>query len=280
MQKLNRKLLNLRRFKMKIIDSYYSKKNIWLYLLDLVIQNAKAGLRAEASRGYLGVLWWVIEPVMYMTVFYVAFAHLLNRGDENYAIFLLTGLIVWKWFHATISTGANSLLANAGLMNQVYVPKIIFPLTQIAVNTFKFLIILALLLGFLQFTAARVNWVWTLLPVLVLTQMTLIVAVTTLIAAIMPFIPDLRFILDNVLMMFLFLSGIFYNIDRLPENVRGYLLLNPMAALIAMYRRVLIEGLPPDWKQIFAIVSLSVALMVPAVWLFRRFDRVYPKIIF
>ena len=135
------------------------------YLADLIMQKARAGLRAEASRGYLGVLWWVLEPVMYMSVLYVAFAHLLNRGDENFVIFLLTGLIVWKWFHATINTGANSLMVHAGLMNQIYVPKIVFPLTNVTVNTFKFLVILSLLLCFLQFTPARVTWTWILLPV-------------------------------------------------------------------------------------------------------------------
>ena len=114
--------------------SIYSNHRGWHYLTDLIIQKARAGLRAEASRGYLGVLWWVIEPVMYMSVFYVAFAHLLKRGDENFVIFLLVGLIVWKWFHATLSTGGNSLMVSAGLMNQIYVPKIIFPLTKHSFN--------------------------------------------------------------------------------------------------------------------------------------------------
>lgn len=273
-------MTNWSAFEMQFNNTLCSSQGKWRDLIDLVIQNARAGLRAEASRGYLGVLWWVIEPVMYMSVFYVAFAHLLNRGDLNYVIFLLTGLIVWKWFHATLSTGANSLVANAGLMNQVYVPKIVFPLTNIAVNTFKFFIILSLLLVFLQFTAARVTWSWALLPALILTQLLFIMAVTILLSAIMPFFPDLRFILDNVLMMFLFLSGIFFDIAKLPANAQRYLMLNPMAAMIAMYRKVLLEGLPLDWQQVSGILVFSAVVMIVAVWLFRRFDRVYPKIIF
>ena len=247
--------------------------------MDLVLQKARAGLRAEASRGYLGVLWWVIEPVMYMCVFYVAFAHLLKRGDENFVIFLLTGLIAWKWFQSTLNTGANSLIANAGLMNQVYVHKLIFPLTNVAVNTFKFLIILTLLLLFLQFTAAKVTLAWALLPVLVLVQLYLIVAVTCLLAAVMPFFPDLKVILDNVLMMFLFLSGIFFDVEKLPADVQAYLLLNPMAVLIVLYRKVLLEGVPPDWLPLRWVVSFSTVVMLVAVLIIHRFDRVYPKIV-
>ena len=265
---------------MLLNNTNYSRQVKCRHLMELVIQKSIAGLRAEASRGYLGVLWWVIEPVTYMTIFYFAFAHLFHRGDENFIMFLLTGLITWKWFATTFNTGANSLIANVGLMNQVYLPKIIFPLTGIAINTFKFLIILIILIIILQFTSAKVTWAWTLLPVLVLSQLLMIVAVTSLLAAIMPFFPDLRVILDNILMMIFFLSGIFFDISRLPDSVQGYFWLNPMALLVTMYRKLLLDGVPPDLEQLLLITSSSLAILVLAVWLFRRFDRIYPKIIF
>jgi lipopolysaccharide transport system permease protein len=250
------------------------------YFIDLVLQRAQAGLRAEASRGYLGVLWWVIEPGMYMGIFYILMAHLFNRGDENFIMFLLVGLIVWKWFGTTVSAAANSLMANSGLINQVYLPKIIFPLTAIVINTFKFLIILLLFLVFLQFLPAKPSWAWALLPVLIFSQLLLITAVGSLSAAIMPFFPDFRVIIDNVLMMLFFMSGIFFDIGQLPETVKGYLIINPMALLIMMYRKLLIEGALPDFQQIAWIMSFSLAILMLALWLFRRFDRVYPKVVF
>lgn len=249
-------------------------------LSDLVVQKAKAGLRAEASRGYLGVLWWIIEPVMYMTVFYIAFARLMNRGDDNFVVFLLTGLIVWKWFASTLNTGANSLMVNANLMNQVYVPKIVFPLVNISVNTFKFLIILILLLFFLQFTTVKATWTWLFLPILVFIQLFFVVATTSLFSAILPFFPDLKVILDNVLMMFLFLSGIFYDISKMPTELQNYLMLNPMAVLILMYRNVLLKGITPNWYYVFMIFMISLILLFISILIFRRFDRIYPKIVF
>ncbi len=249
------------------------------YFFDLILQRARAGLRAEASRGYLGMLWWILEPILYMAIFYIVFAHLLPRGDENFIVFLLSGLIVWKWFHSTVITGSNSLMANAGLMNQVYLPKIIFPLTAVAINTFKFLIILSLFLIFLQFTTAKTSLIWGLLPVLILTQLLLIVAVTSLFAAIMPFFPDLKVIMENILMMFLFLSGIFFDISKLPESIQGYLWLNPMAVMISMYRKLLLGGTSPDWHQLLGVTLFSILIMGAAVWLLLRFDRLYPKII-
>ena len=264
---------------MNININFLSRERNWRYFIDLVFQKAWAGLRAEASRGYLGVLWWVLEPVMYMFVFYIVFVHLFKRGDDNFILFLLTGLIVWKWFHATVIAGSNSLMVNAGLMNQVYLPKIVFPLTAIATNTFKFLIIFTLFLIFLQFTSIKPSLIWALLPVLILAQLLLIIAVTSLLAAIIPFFPDLRVILENIMMMFLFLSGIFFDISRLPASVQNYFWLNPMAVLISMYRKLLLKGGLPDWQLLLLVMAFSFLTMLLAVWLFHRFDRVYPKII-
>ena len=194
-------------------------------------------------------------------------------------MFLLTGLISWKWFQATVNTGGSSLMVNVGLMNQVYLPKIIFPLANIAVNTFKFLIIILLFLVFLQFSSIKPSLTWTLLPVLIFTQLLLITSVTCLLAAVMPFFPDLRLIIDNILIMFFFSSGIFFDINNLPSSIQGYLCLNPMATLINMYRRILLNGALPDWYQLLAIIIFSCITLVLAMWFFRHFDRVYPKII-
>ncbi len=248
-------------------------------IADIVFQKAKAGLRAEASRGYLGMLWWVIEPIMYMTVFYIAFAHLYHRGNADYVLFLLIGLITWKWFQSTVNTGANSLIANIGVMNQVYISKIVFPLTYVAINTFKFLIVLLLFITFTQFRAIDVSMVWGYLPLLVFVQLILIIAVTCFLAAIMPFFPDLRFILDNILILIFFLSGIFFNIKNLPQHLQKYLQLNPMADLIIMYRNLITQGIPPDWQQVYIITLSSIALLLLSILLLNRFDRIYPKII-
>ncbi len=249
------------------------------YLFDLVFQKARAGLRVEASRGYLGVLWWIIEPLMYMSVFYVVFAHIFKRGDENFILFLLTGLIVWKWFLSTINTGAASLMANVGLMNQVYLPKIVFPLTAVAIATFKFLIIASLFFIFVQFTPIKPSLNWLLLPLIVITQLYFNISIACFFSAIMPFIPDLRVILDNLLMMLLFASGIFFDLATFPDRIQKYLMFNPVALLIHMYRELLLKGISPNGYQFLYIILLSSLLLSVAIVILNRFDREYPKII-
>ena len=255
----------------------YNLQNL-KHALDLIKQISKADLRTEASRGYLGVLWWIIEPVLYMGTFYIVFSHIIRSGDGNYVFFLLTGLVVWKWFNTTIIVGSNSLMVNVGLMNQVYVPKIIFPLTVIVTNTVKFFIIFILFLVFLCF-ASTPSLSWFSVITVIFVQTIFTISVTCLLSSIIPFFPDLRQLLDNILLVLLFLSGVFLNLSQFPERIQKILFLNPMAVIISMYRKVLLDNSLPDWNKLLFVVLFSIPIFLLAFWLLNRFDRIYPKII-
>lgn len=248
--------------------------------LDITLFKTLAELKAEASRSYLGFIWWVLEPLLYMGVFYIVFAVLLERGGgRDYVFFLLIGLTVWKWFAGSIGYGAGAIIANRWLMQQVYIPKHVFLHVSLLVNTAKFLIVFALLLVFLLLFGNGVLVTWWLIPALLLVQILLHGALAGLLAAITPFLPDLRIITDNVLMLFFFLSGIFFDISGLDEQVRTLVYLNPMALLIDAYRDVLLRGVQPPWVGLALVAVLSMGGYLLVLRLIRRFDRLYPKII-
>ncbi len=247
--------------------------------LDLIFYKVYAELRAEASRAYLGLLWWVLEPVLYMAAFYVVFGVIFQRGGEDFVVYLLCGLVPWKWFDASVKQASNSIGANRALMQQVYLPKLVFPTVVVLSNSVKFLVVLLLLLGFLVVYGVPLQPTWLALPAVVLTQLLVIVAVGTALAAVVPFFPDLKIIIANGLMLLLFLSGIFFTAADVPESLRFYFFMNPMAVLIDAYRAVLIEGAWPDFGRM-GVVAVCSVIVLGWVWrMFMRFDRVYPKVV-
>ena len=249
------------------------------HYLDLIWYKSMAELRAEAARAYLGFLWWIVEPVMYMVAFYIVFALIFQRGGEDFVPFLLCGLVAWKWFGSTVSQCANSIPSNAGLMNQVYIPKYLFPAIVIIVGTIKFLVVLALLLVFLIVYGVSPSETWLVVPFILGIQFILIAAVSGLVAAIVPVVPDIRLMLDNVLMLFFFLSGIFFDIKEVPEDIRSILLLNPMAVIIDSLRVALIDNQWPDMAALLLVLLFSLAALWLVGRLLKRYDRIYPKIL-
>ncbi|HHJ19892.1 MAG TPA: ABC transporter permease [Gammaproteobacteria bacterium] len=245
----------------------------------LIKQKSIADLISEARQGYIGILWWVAEPVLYMSVFYLIFVVLLHRGGKDNVAFLLTGMVVWKWFASSIIQCAGCISLNIGLIRQVYVPKIIFPGTVLLTSTIKFLIVFLLLVGFLMLTGKSPHVTWLSLPLLIFVQMLLMLALGSFLAAIVPFFPDLKLIVDNSMILLFFLSGVFFDVSSAPARLKAWLSLNPMAWIILSYRQVLLNASWPDWFFIATVCTLSLMLLILDCMLLRRYDRVYAKMV-
>ena len=248
--------------------------------IDLIVHKSIADIRAEASRAYLGFLWWFLEPVMYMMVFYLVFQSGLRSGGEGFIPFLLSGLVVWKWFVSAVQGGSAALARNAVVIQHIYLPKYIFPCVVILSNTYKFIVILPIFLFFLIVAFhAQPGIAWLLIPLMILVQLLFIMAVTILVAAIIPFAQDLRMLLDNIIVMLFFMSGIFYDITTMSGVTRDLLMLNPMAIIITDYRLILLHGEMPQWQGLLYVILLSLILLALALFVINKFDRIYPKII-
>jgi len=249
------------------------------FYFELICYKAMAELKAESSRSYLGFFWWILEPALYMVAFYIVFALVFQRGGAGFIPFLLCGLVVWKWFGSVVSGSANVILSSSALIRQVYIPKYLLPVTVLLNSTMKFLIVMCLFILFLLLYGIVPTVAWLSLPMVIIAQFLFIACVAGFTAAVVPLLPDIKLILDNVLMLLFFISGVFFDISLAPDNVKTYLILNPMAVIIESYRVVLINGVWPDFFALSIILFISVLLLAGTYRIFKYYDRVYPKIL-
>ena len=247
--------------------------------LDLIIYKVFTDLRAEAAKTYVNYLWWVLDPILSMLVFYVVFGLLLKKGGSDFVAFLLIGLTTWNWYTQTLSHAGNSIIGGKGLMNQVYIPKLVFPLVNLLTDLTKFIVVLFVLLIFLWLTGYGVTVAYLALPAVLGTQLLLIMALSLIVALIVPWVPDFKLVISHLLNLQFFMSGIFFDISSLPMPYANWILFNPMACLIMDYRAILMVGEWPHWLRLGLIALLSLMLLLSLKPLLRRWDRLYPRIV-
>ncbi|WP_165903345.1 ABC transporter permease [Thiobaca trueperi] len=248
-------------------------------MIDLVLYKTYADLRAEAAKTYVNYLWWVLDPILSMLVFYVVFGFIFHRGGEGYVPFLLTGLVAWTWYNQTLSHAGSTILNGKGLINQVYVPKLVFPLVTFLTDLTKFAVVLCVLLLFLLISGYSPSASWLALPLVLLTQLLLCMALGLVLAAIVPYLPDLKLLVGHLLHLQFFLSGVFYSANDIPEPYRFWFFLNPMASLIHDYHVILLKGGWPHWGRLTVIALLSLLVLTLATILIQRLDQVYPRLV-
>lgn len=247
--------------------------------LELALYRSSAELRVEASRNYIGILWWIAEPLLYLATFYLVFAVGFRAGGADFVPFLLCGLVPWKWFGSTVTTGANAIVSNQALVQQVYLPKTLLVVTVLLANFWKYLIILSLLLVFLLLYGYPMTTMWLALPVLMLLQGFLIFGFASIGAALLPFIPDLRLIIDNGMLILFFSAGVFFDVSTRSEQAQAILAFNPMVHMISAYRDVLMHGVQPAWGALGVLLLVAAGASVLGVYLLRRYERVFPRVL-
>lgn len=247
---------------------------------EYIIEKVKANLIAETADNHLGFLWWLLEPVMIIGAFYFVFGILLQRGGPGFIYDLMVGVVCWIWFSNCVTSSMLSIKSAGGIINQIHVFKMVFPLIEVLVATSKQSIVFTLLLLLLVFVREPNSYsYWLVFPIVIAVQFLLILAVSFFLAAIVPFIPDLRFIIRQALRLAMFCSGVFYSLDRIPVQYHQNFLLNPMANLIHQYRAVLLHESGLNLQALLMISLFSVVVIILSFTIYRKYDRLYPRLV-
>ena len=224
------------------------------------------------------MLWWVVEPLLYMGAFVLVFSIGLRSAEEGFVAFLLCGLIPWKFLASTVQTSSVCIENNRGLISQVYFPKYVLVGAVIIANAIKFLGVLVLLIIMLWlFDWLGDENLLMLIPV-ILVEILLCAGVASLAAVVVPLIPDTRLIIDNLLLLTFFISGIFFRLPPTADGEVNALFLNPVAGLFHNYRSVLLADAPFETNFLIYAALWGLGTCLAGGVLLKIFDRRFAKL--
>ena len=165
-------------------------------------------------------------------------------------------------------------------MNQINISKLFFPLTVIGQDLVKsFAVFLVMILAIWGMgISPSINWL-AIIPLMFI-QLIFVSALAIFFCALVPFFPDLKFIVSTFIILMMFSSGIFYDPSQflLPEH-RDIFFLNPLAKLIDMYRLVILDNQIPAWSSMLLVGSLSTALLIMSTVFIHVHDAKYPRLV-
>jgi lipopolysaccharide transport system permease protein len=241
----------------------------YITLLDTL---ARFELKADARRYYLGYLWWVLEPMLYVAVFYLVFVKLLDNRQPDFLVFLAVGKLAFIWFSKSVNQAGISLIQNRGLIAQVDLPKHLFPMTVLHEGLYRQLAVFAFLIFFIALAGFMPTALWWWLVPLAVIQYVLIIGCSLLAALLVCVRRDFQLLIQLGTVFLLFMSGVFWDVRSISDPELAYWLqvLNPLVILLDSYRQVLLWGQAPDVSALLWVCTESVVLLLSALYLYRR----------
>ena len=242
--------------------------------ITLVDTLARFQLTAEARRFALGYLWWFLEPMLYVGVFYLVFDQLLGTRQPDFLVFLAVGKLTFIWFSKSVNQASVSLVNSNGLIAQVNLPKHLFPRSVVQEGVYRQSAVFAFLIIFLFFAgySPHPNWLW-LLPLMAL-QYLLLTGCALLGALLVCWRRDFQMLIQLGMVFLLFMSGVFWDVQTIQntELVKWLSICNPLLVLLNAYRDVLMAGQAPNVGALLWVFAESLAILVAALALYRRLN--------
>ena len=233
----------------------------------LVDIQARMALKSDASRFFFGYFWWLLEPLLYVGVFYIVFNVILDSQRADFLVFLMCGKLPFVWFSKSVNQASNSIVNNAGLIGKIDIPKTLFPMALIQEGLYKQSAVFALLFAVLAFDGytPSFHWLW-LVPILIVNYL-MIVACSFAGAVLVCLMRDFTMFISLGMVFLMFTSGLFWDVRALePQMTEAVLLYNPMAFILDAYRQVLMVGDVPDLNHLGFVGLYSATL----VWLMAK----------
>lgn len=248
---------------------------IWQYrevLLAFVVRHIKVRYKQAA----IGVGWSVLQPLLASILFAVflgRFAHLSSEGGP-YFVFAMTGMVLWTFFATALTSSAESLIRDAAMVQKVYFPRQILPLSAVGAALVDLPAAVLVLVGALLLTGSRPNITWILIPLPVLLMLIAATALGLITSSLNVYYRDVRHALPFLLQVILFSSPVIYSLSVVPERWRPiYEILNPVAVSIDDLRRILLHGTWPEPAVNIAAAAWLILLLAGGSLLFRSLER-------
>ncbi len=245
-----------------------------------------ADLKRTHADTVIGQLWWILDPILQVAVYYVVFDLIFRRSTPDFLLFLLSGVLPWKWFNSAVTDSMGSVVGRQPLIRQVPFPKIVLPTSSTIAGTVSFAIgLTSLAVVFLLYLHRLTFWILTL-PLIALVQFVFSLALALLLSAANSFYRDVANVVGHILRLWFYVSPILYTTDDLPHNptVRFLYSLNPFTTLLTAYHDV-IWGTPtgaghaPDFMALGVLLAVSLVLLMLAIALFKRVEPSFARIL-
>jgi lipopolysaccharide transport system permease protein len=260
-------------------------RELWRFR-DLFLVLAWRDIAVRYKQTVLGVIWALFQPLVTMVIFTFIFNGMakIDSGDGTpYPIFLYVGLLLWQYYSNTLTNASGSMVANAGMIQKIYFPRLIIPVTA-ATTGFVDLAISSVILGGMMVYYGLMPHVMGLLilPVLLLCAILTSLGAGMFLAAINVKYRDVRYIVPFFVQIMMYVTPIIYPVSMLDSHpvIKALMLwLNPISGVITNARVGLLGHGSVDWGSLGISLLMSTAYFVVGLYYFRNTEHYFADIV-
>jgi ABC-2 type transport system permease protein len=255
--------------KERIKKIYFSRNILW--------DMSKKQLRLKYVGSRLGIWWAVVTPLVLAASINFVFTKALNVNMPNYTFFILSGLMPWLFFSASLTEATNSFITQVSISRQAVFPREFMPFSTVLANFINFLIGLIFLIPLFIILDPKILWFLLFLFPIMMLHLIFVLGLGILFSLVNVFFRDLSHFLSIAFMIWFWITPIFYSLDALSSPYREICMLNPMSYYVILYQAVLFKAKVPPASLMLTASLISLSTFIIGYILFIKKESVLLK---
>lgn len=254
---------------------------LWRYR-ELFVFLAWRDILVRYKQTAIGILWAIIQPVLTVIIFTLVFGRLadLPSGTAPYAVMTLAGVLPWQFFANAITQSSNSIVGAQNMVQKVYFPRLIIPVSSTLSGALDFAIGLVLLFGLMLWYSVPFTWTLLLLPLFSMLALASALCLGIWMSALNVKYRDVKYVIPFAVSMGLYLSPVGYMSSVVPEKWKIWYSLNPLVGVIDGFRWAIFGSeFEPYWPGLMLSIGVVLVLLVSSLVYFRATERTFADII-
>lgn len=255
---------------------------IWRYR-DLMLLFVRRDFIAQYKQTILGPLWHIIQPVLTTIIFLLIFGRIARIPTDgiNPILFYMSGITLWNYFAACLTSTSNTFVNNAAIFGKVYFPRIVIPLSIVISNMVRFGIQFFLLLAamiWFHFNGQPLvlNVSWLLLPLLVVLMAAIGLGLGIIISSLTTKYRDFAVLLTFAVQLGMYATPIAYPMSFLKGKSYGWLAeSNPLSAIVEVYRYALFGKGTFETSDILYSITFMIVTLFLGFLIFNRVEKTF-----
>ena len=257
------------------MDNKEQRKQYWFVIRELTSREIKR----KYSRSKLGIIWSVLNPLLFMVVISLIFSKMFSRSIENFPIYYLCGYILWNFFTTATNSAMTSFVDNKNMLIKVKLPMEVFLLSRVYTAFVNFLY--SLIAFVLMLIVFRITPHITLIffPVIVFFEIFFALGISYILSTAYVFFGDIKHLYSVILTLWMYMSALFYPVTSLPDMLQGVISYNPIFVYINALRNIVMYAQWPDGTEVIKMAGYAAVVYIIGFLIFRaNKNRIMQKI--
>ena len=237
---------------------------------NLVVELVMRDIKKKYRRSILGYLWSMLNPLLTMLITAMVFSNLFRFQIDNFALYLLTGQLIFTFYSEATSFAMGSILENGSLIKKVYVPKYLFPISRVSSSAVNLLFSLPAMLAIMLYTdhEITITLVACIVPLILLYLFC--IGIGLFISALAVYFRDIFHLYGVLITVLNYATPIFYPVNIIPEEYKFVVEYNPLYYFLSAFREVAYNNTLPSIELLSICTLFSVGALVVGAYYFNK----------